>query len=97
MSGDEDSLRMSPEGPGVDCDQGREEVRLWVEAISSGGDIATLITQEQAQQSEGKETQYKDCQTSLLTILVAASKHVNCLTILVIDFLSLFTKMTTTH
>ena len=51
MSGDEDSLRVSPEGPGVDCDQGREEVRLWVEAISSGGDIATLITQEQAQQS----------------------------------------------
>ena len=95
MSGDEDSLRMSPEGPGVDCDQGREEVRLWVEAISSGGDIATLITQEQAQQSEGKETQYKDCQTSLLTIFVAASKH--GLTILVIDFLSLFTKMTTTH
>lgn len=97
MSGDEDSLRMSPGVPGVDCDQGREEVRLWVEAISSGGDIAALITQEQAQQSEGKETQYKDCQTSLLTILVAASKHVNCLTILVIDFLSLFTKMTTTH
>ena len=97
MSGDEDSLRLSPGVPGVYCDQGREEVRLWVEAISSGGDIAALITQEQAQQSEGKETQYKDCQTSLLTILVAASKHVNCLTILVIDFLSLFTKMTTTH
>ena len=35
--------------------------------------------------------------SDLLTILVAASKHVNCLTILVIDFLSLFTKMTTTH
>ena len=55
MSGDEDSLRLSPEGPGVDCDQGREEVRLWVEAISSGGDIAALITQEQAQQSRRQD------------------------------------------
>ena len=97
MSGDEDSLGMSPEGPGVDCDQGRGEVRLWVQAISSGQDMAALITQEQAQQSEGAETQNKDCQIYLLTILVAASKHVNCLTILVIDILSLFTKMTTTH
>ena len=97
MSGDEDSLGMSPEGPGVDCDQGRGEVRLWVQAISSGEHIAALITQEQAQQSEGAETQNKDCQIFPLTILVAASKHANCLTILVIDILSLFTKMTTTH
>lgn len=53
--------------PGVYCDspppdqgrevtEAREELRLWLETLSSGtGDTAT-ITQEQAQQSQGQDT-----------------------------------------
>ena len=54
---DEDWVNMSdvycdsaPPDQGRDKEGALEEIRLWVQALSSGGDTTAIITQEQAQQ-----------------------------------------------
>ena len=62
VSGDEDWVNMSgvycdsaPPDQGRDIEGALEEIRLWVQSLSSGGDTTAIITQEQAQQ----KTRYK--------------------------------------
>ncbi len=82
---------MSPEdwcdgAPGVYCDspapdQGREvtgareELRLWLQTLSSGAGDTAAITQEQAQQSQGQDTH-----TRMFITYLSRQKQANGLT-----------------